>query len=183
VECPDAFIIAHIGAMLPSVPEATIMEKIHLIRGQKVMLDQDIAALYGIETKAFNQAVKRNIERFPEDFMFELTPEEFEYLRSQVVTSSWGGRRYLPKAFTEQGVAMLSGILSTPVAIEVNIRIIRVFARMREMLITQQDILLRLEQLERHTDDQSKEIELIFSALRELLQPPTPPRNAIGYIK
>lgn len=159
------------------------MEKIHLIRGQKVMLDQDLAALYGIETKAFNQAVKRNIERFPEDFMFELTPEEFEYLRSQVVTSSWGGRRYLPKAFTEQGVAMLSGILSTPVAIEVNIRIIRVFARMREMLITQQDILLRLEQLERHTDDQSKEIELIFSALRELLQPPTPPRNAIGYIK
>jgi hypothetical protein len=115
--------------------------------------------------------------------MFELTHEEFEHLRSQNVTSSWGGRRYLPKAFTEQGVAMLSGILSTPIAIEVNIRIIRVFARMREMLITQQDILLRLEQLERQTVDQSKEIELIFSALRELLQPPSPPRKAIGYVK
>ena len=169
--------------MIAPAPETTILERIHLLRGQKVMLDQDLAALYGIETKAFNQAVKRNIERFPEDFMFELTLEEYEHLRSQSVTSSWGGRRYLPKAFTEQGVAMLSGILSTPIAIEVNIRIIRVFARMREMLITQQDILLRLEQLERQTDDQSKEIELIFSALRELLQPPCQPRKAIGYVK
>jgi hypothetical protein len=169
--------------MIAPAPETTILERIHLLRGQKVMLDQDLAALYGIETKAFNQAVKRNIERFPEDFMFELTHEEFEHLRSQNVTSSWGGRRYLPKAFTEQGVAMLSGILSTPIAIEVKIRIIRVFARMREMLITQQDILLRLEQLERQTVDQSKEIELIFSALRELLQPPSPPRKAIGYVK
>ena len=98
--------------MIAPAPETTILERIHLLRGQKVMLDQDLAALYGIETKAFNQAVKRNIERFPEDFMFELTHEEFEHLRSQNVTSSWGGRRYLPKAFTEQGVAMLSGIPS-----------------------------------------------------------------------
>ena len=127
------------------IPDELVMNKIYLIREQKVMLDSDLAELYGTETKVLKQAVKRNIDRFPDDFMFEITRQEFDSLRSQIVTSKngRGGARYLPMAFTEQGVAMLSS------AIRVNIRIIRVFTKMRELLLTHKDILLQLEKMEK----------------------------------
>ena len=163
------------------VPDEVLINKIYLIRGQKVMLDQDLAALYGVETKTFNQSVKRNIDRFPDDFMFQLTGSEFENLRSQIVTSSWGGRRYAPRVFTEQGVAMLSGILNSDIAIEVNIRIIRIFTKLRETLLTHKDILLKLEHLEKKITGHDKDIELIFSALKQLIQQPNPPRKRIGF--
>ena len=145
------------------------------------MLDNDLAALYSVETKTFNQAVKRNTTRFPSDFMFQLTEEEFADLRSQNVTPSWGGRRYLPNAFTEQGVAMLSSILNSSRAIEINIHIIRVFTRLREMLLTHKDVLLKLEQLERKVVAHDEQVQLIFSALKQLLHEPNPPRRRIGF--
>lgn len=118
------------------IPEEVIMSKIYLIRARKVMLDMDLAELYGVETKQLKRAVRRNEKRFPPDFMFELSQKEFENLRSQSGTSSWGGVRYSPMAFTEQGVAMLSSVLNSDRAILVNIQIIRIFTRMREMLLT-----------------------------------------------
>jgi hypothetical protein len=127
------------------IPDEQVISKIYLIRGQKVMLDRDLAALYQVETRILNQAVHRTKDRFPKDFMFQLTEEEFENLISQFVISSWGGIRKLPFAFTEQGVAMLSGVLNSAVAIKVHIQIIRVFARMKELLLTHKDILLKLE--------------------------------------
>ncbi len=145
------------------------------------MLDSDLADLYGVETKTFNQSVKRNLNRFPEDFMFRLTGEEFEYLRSQIVTSSWGGRRYPPNVFTEQGVAMLSSVLNSDVAIEVNIRIIRIFTRLREMLLTHKDILLKLEQIEKKITGHDEDIQMIFTALKQLIHEPNPPRKRIGF--
>jgi phage regulator Rha-like protein len=163
------------------VPDEVIINKIYLIRGQKVMIDSDLAELYGVETKVFNQAVKRNIRRFPKDFMFILNKKEFEYLRSQNVTSNWGGRRYMPRVFTEQGVAMLSSILNSERAIDVNIFIIRVFTKLREMLLTHKDILLKLEHLERQLVSNSDDIQVIFTALKELIHEPTPPREPIGF--
>lgn len=158
-----------------------IVNKIYIIRGQKVMLDKDLAEMFDTSTKAFNQSVKRNIERFPEDFMFELTEEEWVNLRSQFVTSSWGGTRYLPKAFTEHGVAMLSGILNSKTAIEVHIKIVRVFSKMRELMLTHKDILLKLEQIEKQTTANSSDIQTIFKALKQLLNPPKEERVKIGY--
>src|SRR5579872_1175806 len=117
------------------VPEEVLVSKIFHIRGYNVMLDEDLADLYDVETKQLKRQVRRNMDRFPDDFMFELTKEEFENLRSQIGTSSWGGVRYMPMAFTEQGVAMLSSVLNSARAIKVNIQIIRVFTRMREMLL------------------------------------------------
>ncbi len=163
------------------IPEEIILSKIYLIRGQKVMLDRDRAELYGVETRVLKQSVKRNIERFPDDFMFELTKEEFKNLRSQIVTSRWGGERYQPFAFTEQGVAMLSSVLNSTQAIEVNIRIIRIFTKMREVLLTHKDILLKLEQLERKSNKHDESIQLIFQALKQFLNPPQPSRKKIGY--
>ena len=164
-----------------SITDDLIITKIYFIRGQKVMLDKDLAELYNVPTKVFNQAVKRNISRFPEDFAFRLTEEEFEILRSQFVTSSWGGQRYLPYAFTESGVAMLSSILSSELAIKVNIQIIRLFTRMREMVLTNKDILLKLEEVERKLDSHDNDIDQIFGYLKELLNPPQPPRRRIGF--
>ena len=158
-----------------------LMNKIYFIRGQKTMLDKDLAELYRVETKQLKRQVNRNIDRFPRDFMFELTPEEFENLRSQLGTSSWGGTRYLPLAFTEQGVAMLSSVLNSKQAIHVNIQIIRIFTRMREMLLTHKDILLKLEQMEKQVSIHSKEIQQIFAVLKELIQKPIEPRKKIGY--
>ncbi len=163
------------------VPEEIIISKIYFIRGQKVMLDKDLAELYGVETKKFNQAVKRNLDRFPVDFMFELNEEEFKNLRSQIVTSSWGGSRYAPKVFTEQGVAMLSSVLNTKLAIEVNIRIIRIFTKLRESILTNKDILLKLEQVERKMMSHDEELELIFKYLKELLNPEQKPIVPIGF--
>jgi hypothetical protein len=130
------------------VSKHTIEQKIYLIRDQKVMLDKDLAELYGIETKVLKQAVKRNIKRFPADFMFVLIKHEFNNLRSQFVTSSWGGMRYVPMAFTEQGVAMLSSVLNSDRAIQVNIQIMRVFTQLRQMLATHKELAHKLHELE-----------------------------------
>jgi hypothetical protein len=163
------------------VPEEVLISKIYYFRGHKVMLDEDLAELYDVETKQLKRQVRRNIDRFPDDFMFELTRDEFENLRRQFGTSSWGGVRYLPMAFTEQGVAMLSSVLSSARAIKVKIRIIRIFTRLREMLLTHKGILLKLEQLERQVVQNSGDIQMIFAALKELLNPPTEPRPRIGF--
>ena len=167
------------------VAEQKILNKIYVIRSEKVMLDQDLAAMYAVETKQLKRQVKRNRERFPKDFMFELTKKEFENLRSQIGTSSWGGTRYMPMAFTEQGVAMLSSILNSKTAIEVNIRIIRVFTKMREFALTHKEILLQLAKLEKEVKGNNKDIENIFMVLKELIAkqntPAPPPRNKIGF--
>lgn len=181
-----------------AITDEKVISKIYHIRGKRVMLDSDLAQLYNVETKVLNQAVKRNILRFPEDFMFIITQTEWEILRSQFVTSKSqdpsemrGGRRTLPFAFTEQGIAMLSSILKSETAILVNIQIIRVFTRMRELLSTHKDTLLKLEKIEKallthhskiskHDDD----IDSIFSVLKELLQPvepEKPTRKRIGF--
>ena len=147
----------------------TLTGSILVIRGHKVMLDADLAALYGVETKALNQAVRRNIERFPDDFMFQLSSDEMKNLRSQTVTaSSWGGRRTRPYAFTEQGVAMLSSVLKSPRAIQVNIEIMRAFVRLRQMVTSNADLARKLNALERKYDGQFK---IVFAAIRELTEP------------
>jgi hypothetical protein len=166
------------------IPDELLMKKIYLIRGQKILLDRDLAELYGVETKVFNQAVKRNAERFPKDFMFRLTKKEWESLRSQFVTLENGrGKypKYLPNVFTEQGVAMLSSVLNSETAIRVNIRIIRVFTKMRELLLTHKDILLQLEKMENKLASHDADITVIFDYLKQLLNPPVPPRNKIGF--
>jgi hypothetical protein len=157
------------------IPDEVITGKIYLIRGIKVMLDFDLAELYEVETKTLKRAVKRNLNRFPGDFMFQLTDKEFINLRYQIGTSSWGGRRYTPYAFTEQGVAMLSSVLNSDRAIMVNIQIIRIFTRMRQMLLTHKDILLKLEKLERDVASHDEKIKLIFEYLKKLLTEPKKP--------
>lgn len=152
------------------IPEEVILSKIYLMRGQKVMLDRDLAELYGVETKQLKRAVKRNLKRFPDDFMFELSDTEFSNLRSQIGTSSWGGIRYAPMAFSEQGVAMLSSVLSSERAIAVNILIIRIFTKMRVILSTHTEILKKLEQLEKNDIDQDEKIMLIFEYLKQFEQ-------------
>ena len=164
-----------------AIPDEAVISKIFIVRGKKVMLDKDLAALYDVETKALNQAVKRNLLRFPADFMFQLSEQEFENLRSQIVTSSWGGRRTLPYAFPEQGVAMLSSVLNSERAILVNIHIIRIFTKLREMLLTHKDILLKLEKLERKAMQHDGDIKLIFKYLKELFNPPTEPIRKFGF--
>lgn len=165
------------------VAESQILNRIYTLRDQKVMLDSDLAEMYGVETKQLKRQVKRNAERFPEDFMFTLTRKEFEHLRSQNGTSSWGGTRYMPMAFTEQGVAMLSSVLGSKTAIEVNIHIIRVFAKIRAYALTHKDILLQLARLERQVKNDRSDIDTIFAVLRELIEKDNNPvpRNKIGY--
>ncbi|HBG69237.1 MAG: DNA-binding protein [Bacteroidetes bacterium GWF2_43_63] len=164
-------------------PDEIILNKIFLIRGKKVMIDRDLAEMYDVETKRLKEAVKRNIERFPKDFMFEMNKREFKNWRSQFATSNSDnmGLRYAPCCFTEQGVTMLACILNSKRAIDVNIRIIRVFTRMREMIMTNKDILLKLEQLETQVLRSSDDIQLIFSALKQLLTQPEVPRKKIGF--
>lgn len=148
------------------------------------MLDRDLAELYQVETRVLNQAVRRNIERFPEDFMFELSSQEWESLRSQFVTLKSGRgqhSKYLPFVFTEQGVAMLSSILNSETAIGVNIQIIRVFTKMRELVLAHKDILLQLEKIEKKLSKHDEDILLIFGYLKQLLNPPQPPRRKIGF--
>ena len=165
------------------IPDEIIISKIYFIRGQKVMLDSDLAELYGVETKQLKRQVRRNLIRFPKDFMFELSIQEIENLRSQIGTTSWGGSRYIPMVFTEQGVAMLSSVLNSDSAIEMNIHIIRIFTRLREMLLTHKDILLKLELLEKQVTKNNKEIQYIFEALKQLLTIPNEPRKKIGFRK
>ena len=160
------------------VPAKRIEQAIILLRGEKVLLDIDIALLYGVETRALLQAAKRNRERFPSDFMFQLTAEEVESLRSQSVISSWGGRRYLPYAFTEQGVAMLSSVLRSERAVRVNIEIMRAFVRLRQVMTTRADLLRRLDELEQRYDAQFK---VVFDALRQLMSPPGAAPKRIGF--
>ena len=167
------------------IPEELITNKIYLIRNQKVMLDSDLAVLYQVETKRLNEQVKRNLERFPEDFMFRLSKEEWSILKSQNATSSWGGRRTEPLVFTEQGVAMLSSVLNSPTAIKVNIQIIRVFTKIRQALSDNLNLKLEIEEIKKKLNNQSKNIELVFSYLDELLEKKDNPKpiNRIGYKK
>lgn len=151
-----------------SLPDEIVMEKIHTLRGKKVMLDRDLAELYGVTTGNLNKAVLRNIARFPGDFMFQLTKKEFDNLLFQTGRSSWGGRRTPPRAFTEQGVAMLSGVLHSERAINMNIHIMRVFSRMREMLVSHKEILRKLENLERKDIAQNEKIKVILEYLKQL---------------
>ncbi len=158
---------------------------IHTIRGQRVMLDTDLAALYGVETKALNQAVRRNIERFPDDFMFELTRDEYQSLRSQIVTLDTGrGRhsKYLPLAFTEQGVAMLSSVLRSKRAVEVNIAIMRAFVQIRQLGAQYKELAALVEKIDKRSIKNSGEIELIIKALREIMSPEAPTgKRRIGF--
>jgi len=165
------------------LPDEVVMTKIFIIREQKVMIDRDLAELYGVLTGNLNKAVKRNIKRFPEDFMFQLTKEEFDNLKFQFGTSSWGGTRKPPYAFTEQGVAMLSGILSSNRAINVNIQIMRIFTKIRKVLVDNLNVKLEIEEIKKKLKNQDKNIELVFTYLDELLekQENPIPRKQIGY--
>jgi len=161
------------------VPRDRIEQRIYLLRGEKVMLSTDLARLYQVAPRALVQAVKRHIDRFPNDFMFQLTRDEFQYLKSQIVTSSWGGlRRATPYAFTEQGVAMLSSVLTSRRAVKVNIEIMRAFVRLRRLLATHEDLARKLAALERKYDAQFR---VVFDAIRELMKPPDPPKRPIGF--
>ncbi len=163
------------------LPEQFIASKIYEIRKHKVMLDADLAELYGVETRVLNQAVKRNEGRFPVDFKFTLSQKEWDDLKSQNVISSWGGRRKLPRVFTEQGVAMLSSVLNSETAIAVNIQIIRVFTKIREVLLTRKDLLLEIEEIKKKVSSQDEKIELVFSYLKQFIQEQSIPRKSIGY--
>ncbi len=162
------------------IPTELIAEKIFLIRGKRVMLDRDLSMLYDVETKALKQAVKRNIERFPEDFMFILSNQEFRTLRSQIVTSSYGGTRYSPMVFTEQGVAMLSSVLKSKQAIGVNIQIIRTFTNLRDMLATHDDLRVKIEAMEAQYDNQFR---VVFNAIKQLVANNEKPAAKIGFTK
>jgi hypothetical protein len=173
-----------------AIAEEAVISKIYLIRGQKVMMDRDLAELYSVETKVLKQAVRRNMERFPMDFMFQMSQEELGIWRSQFVTSKGDkqGLRYAPFCFTEQGVTMLSCILNSERAIAVNILVIRVFTKMREMVSTHKDILIKLEQIEKtliqqdcNINKHEAEIQMILETLKEMLNPPDEPRPRIGF--
>jgi len=167
--------------------EEFISNKIYFIRNQKVMLDRDLAILYGIETKRLKEQVKRNISRFPEDFMFELTKSEFENWRSQFATSNSDkmGLRYLPYAFTEHGVLMLSSVLKSDKAIQVNIQIMRIFTKVRQMLLDTTELKIDILQIQKKLENHDKNIELVFSYLDELIEKKEnePKRTTIGYKK
>jgi hypothetical protein len=158
------------------IPDEFVINKIYYIREQKVMLDSDLAELYGVETKVLNQAISRNFERFPSDFIFQLDEQEWSNLKSQIVTSSWGGRRKVPKAFTEQGVAMLSSVLNSERAINVNIQIIRIFTRIRQMLMDNTELRLEFEKIKAKLDNQSKNMELVFRYLDVLIAKKSEPK-------
>jgi hypothetical protein len=175
-----------------SIEDQEIIDCIRIIRGQKVMLDRDLAVMYGVPTKRLNEAIKRNMTRFPPDFMFQLTEDEFKILKSQFATSSsedgkagWGGVRKMPYAFTEQGVAMLSSVLNSEIAIQVNIQIIRVYTRLRQFLLNNlnnEEIRNKIESIEKNLIKKDEEIQTIFKILKELLvQEPAPAREPIGF--
>ena len=155
--------------MKNDLPYEPVEGRIYTVRNTRVMLDMDLAVLYGVTTKALIQAVKRNLERFPSDFMHLLTDKEVAILRSQFVTSSWGGRRYRPYAFTEQGVAMLSSVLNSTRAIQVNIQIMRTFIRMREMAVAHKDLWLKIDEMEKKYDSQ---FQVVFKAIKLLIDKP-----------
>lgn len=162
------------------VPIRRVVSAIHLIRCQRVMLDADLAALYGVSTGRLNEQVKRNRSRFPADFMFRLTAEEAALLKSQFATSSggWGGRRKLPNVFTEHGAVMLANVLRSRVAVEASIQVVRAFVQIREFALTHAELGRRLDELERTYDAQFK---VVFEAIRDLMEPPDPPHKRIGF--
>ena len=162
-------------------PSERIENKIHFIRGQKVMIDSDLAVIYGVTTKRVNEQVKRNIERFPEDFMLQLSVEEWKNLKSQFATSSWGGRRKLPYAFTEHGAVMLASVLSSPVAVQASILVVRAFVRLREIIATHKEMDSKMELMEMRLDGHDEEITTLFKALRKLMETPNSPRKRIGF--
>jgi hypothetical protein len=169
------------GLLIP--PE--IDERILTLRGQKVLLDEELAALYGVPTKVLLQAVRRNFQRFPTDFMFQISRQELANLRSQIVTSNYGGRRYLPFAFTQEGVAMLSSVLRSPRAVAVNVEIMRAFVRLRRLAMSVGDLAKKVEALERKYDER---FGLVFAAIKELMTPPEPPDEPthgrkIGFVR
>ncbi len=164
------------------VPVELIERRIYLIRGQKVMLDDDLAELYQVKTGNLNLTVRRNRDRFPEDFMFQLTKEEFGNLRLQIAISRWGGRRYPPYAFTEHGVAMLSSVLNSKRAVQMNILIIRAFVKLRELLATHKDLATRMEKLEATQKQHTSVITVVVEEIKKLNQsPPPPPERSIGF--
>ena len=160
------------------IAQDVIEQKIFLIKGQKVMLDRDLAVLYGVETKILNKAVRRNIERFPRDFMFQLTKDEFDNLKFQFGTSSWGGTRKLPLVFTENGGAMLSSVLNSKRAIQVNIQIMRTFTKIRTMLASNAQLARKLKALEKKYDEQ---FAVVFEAIYKLMAPPEKEQRKIGF--
>lgn len=163
------------------VPAEQIARTILIFRGEKVLLDSDLARLYGVTTGNLNKSVSRNRDRFPKDFMFRLKPKEAQNLRFQFGISSWGGRRALPYAFTEQGVAMLSSVLNSPRAIKVNIAIMRAFVKLRETLETNRELSRKFAELQKHVGKHDQEIAAIINAIRELMAPPAKPRREIGF--
>lgn len=160
------------------IPLERVINKIYLIRKQSVMLDRDLAKLYDVETKYLKRAVKRNIDRFPNDFMFELSKDEVENLRCQIGTSNWGGTRYAPMAFTEQGVAMLSSVLRGKRAVQVNVAIMRAFVQLRKMAGNYKELLNRIEAMEKKYD---KQFAVVFDAIKQLMLPPDKPKRKIGF--
>ena len=167
------------------IPDDVVINKIFFIRNQKVMLDRDLAKLYGVETKRLNEQVKRNLTRFPEDFMFQLNEIEFQNLKSQFATSSWGGIRKLPYAFTEHGVLMLSSVLNSEKAIQTNIQIMRIFTKTRQMLADNSDLRIDFEIMKKKIENQGKNIEVVFQYVDELMEKKEniPEREKIGYKK
>jgi hypothetical protein len=163
------------------IPIRRIEQLIYLLRGQKVMLSQDLASLYGVTVGALTQAVKRNADRFPKDFVFQLTAEEFTNLRSQIVISSWGGLRSRPYAFTEQGVAMLSSVLHSERAVKVNITIMRAFVKLRETIETNRALARKFAELEKRVGKHDAKIDAILEAIRQLMARPEKPRREIGF--
>jgi hypothetical protein len=162
---------------------AQLESTIYLIRGQRVMFDSDLAAIYGVTTKRLNEQVRRNISRFPEDFAFQLTAEELTNLRSQIATSSFhGGRRYRPWVFTEHGAIMLASVLNSDIAAQASVRVVRAFVRLREMVAANAQLSAKLEELERRLDSHDEAMVDLFAALKQLLEPPEPPkRREIGF--
>lgn len=164
------------------IPDETIINKIYVFRNKKVMLDSDLARLYGIETKKLNQQIKRNMNRFPDDFMFQLNDEEYDRLRIQnLISISRGGRRYLPIVFTEHGVLMLSSVITSEKAIEINIQIMRIFTKMREMLLTHKDILLELEEIRKLYKNQDDRIDMIYNYLMQFVKQEKAQKNTIRF--
>ena len=163
------------------IPKERIENKIYLLRGQKVMLDENLAELYQVPTKRLNECVKRNIKRFPKDFMFQLTGKEIKILRSQFVTSRYGGRRYIPYVFTEQGVVMLSSVLNSERAIQVNIQIMRTFTRLRRIISSHRQLANKLKQLGKKIDKHDDEIQTIFEAINRLVSIEQKPKRKIGF--
>src|SRR5213082_2794378 len=163
------------------IPVQRIAQAIFVLRGQKVILSQDLAALYGVTVGVLTQAMKRNTKRFPKDFVFQVTAEELRDLKSQILISSWGGRRHLPYAFTEQGVAMLSSVLNSARAVKVNIAIMLAFVKLREALETNRELARKFSELEKHVGKHDDEIAAIIDAIRRLMAPLPKPRREIGF--